>query len=200
MTRKYQPTGVRQKQIIDAARKIIIKHGSEHVTVKRISQEVGISEAAIYRHYKSKREILSFLIDYIGDLLIEEITGSSDSEGMTRLQILDENIKNHFSAIEQRRGIAFQVIAEIISLGDKKLNRKVAQVIENYISHIKTLLDEGVKSGEIRSDIDVEAAALVLFGTVQGIVNIWALNGYNFDVKEKYASLWSVYCRTLTKQ
>jgi AcrR family transcriptional regulator len=197
MTRKYEPTEIRQKQIIDAARKVIIKYGSEHVTVKKIAKEVGISEAAIYRHYKSKSEILSFLIDYIGDLLISEITDPVVSGDTTRLQVLDEVIISHLSSIEQHRGISFQVIAEILSLGDKKLNRKVAQVIDNYIVEIQKLLSDAVKSGEIRSDIDIEAAAFILFGTIQGTVNIWALKGYKFDVQEKYASLWSVYCRAL---
>ena len=41
MVRKYESTEVRQRQIVDAARKVIIKYGSEHVTVKRIAREVG---------------------------------------------------------------------------------------------------------------------------------------------------------------
>ena len=123
MVRKREDTMVRRRQIIDAARKVIIKYGSEHVTVRGIAKEVGISEAAIYRHFKSKRDILSLLADHIEENLVGDITRASTS-GYTPLEILDSVLRSHLSAIEQRRGVSFQVIAEIISLGDKKLNKR----------------------------------------------------------------------------
>jgi AcrR family transcriptional regulator len=192
MPRRYESTEIRQRQIVDAARKVIIKYGSEHVTVKRIAKEVGISETAIYRHFKSKRDILFLLADYIEQSLVEDITKAA-TKNRKPLEVLDEVLVSHLSAIEQRRGIYFQVIAEIISLGDKKLNGKVAHAIESYIACIKDLLIEGVNAGEIRRDIDLDAVAVALFGIVQGLVNIWALNNYNFNPKERYMVLWNIF-------
>jgi AcrR family transcriptional regulator len=199
MVRKYEATEVRQKQIADAARKVIIKYGSEHVTVKRIAKEVGLSETAVYRHFKSKKEVLSLLADHIEESLIGDIIKAS-SEGLSPIETLDHVLKYHLSAIEQRRGISFQVIAEIISLGDKKLNARVSRVIDKYIERLKTLLAEGVKSGEVREDIDLDAAATTLFGIIQGLVNIWALNNYNFDPQEKYSALWRIYREAIAKR
>jgi AcrR family transcriptional regulator len=59
MAAKREKTEVRQQQIIDTARILIFKCGSEYLTVKRIAAEVGISEAAIYRHFTSKKSILA---------------------------------------------------------------------------------------------------------------------------------------------
>ena len=199
MARKYESTKARQRQIIDAARKVIIKYGSEHVTVKRIAKEVGISETAIYRHFKSKRDILSLLVDGIEESLVGDITGAS-REGHTPLEILDSVLRSHLSAIEQRRGISFQIIAEIISFGDKKLNKQVSNATDNYISCLKGLLAEGVKFGEVRDDIDLEAAATVLFGIIQGMVNIWALHSYSFDPQEKYIALWGIFREAVVKR
>ena len=199
MVRKHESTMVRQKQIIDAARKTIIKYGSEHVTVKRIAKEVGFSESAIYRHFKSKRDILSLLADHIEENLLGDITKAT-AEGHTPLEILDTVLRSHLSAIEQRDGISFLVIAEIISLADKKLNAKITGTLNKYISHLKDLLAEGVKAGEVRGDIDLEAAAMVLFGIIQGLVNIWALSNYSFDPEEKYAALWSIFHEAVIKR
>ena len=123
MASKHESTTIRQGQIIDAARKLIIKYGSEHVTVKRIAKQVGISETAVYRHFKCKRDILSLLVDHIEDSLMGDITRATAEGHASSLEILDSVLTSHLSAIEQRRGISFQVIAEIISLGDKKLNK-----------------------------------------------------------------------------
>ncbi len=199
MVRKHESTEVRQGQIVDAARKVIIKYGSEHVTVKRIAKEVGISETAIYRHFKSKKDILSLLADGIEESLVGDITRAS-REGSTPLEILDSVLRSHLSSIEQRRGISFHVIAEIISLGDKKLNGKVSHAIDSYTGCLKNLLAEGVKSGEVREDIDLEAAATVLFGIIQGLVNIWALKNHGFDPQEKYAPLWHIFREAVIKR
>lgn len=196
MVQKHRSTIVRQKQIIDAARKLIIKRGSEHVRVREIAKTVGISEGAIYRHFRSKKDILSLLADHIEDDLVGDITGPS-TEGHSALEALDNVLRSHLSAIEQRRGVSFQVIAEIISLGDKKLNKKISETITKYVGRLKELLAEGVKSGEVRQDIDLEAAAMLLFGMIQGLVNVWALSNYNFDPMTRYEPLWHIFRQTI---
>ncbi len=197
MTQGHKSTHVRKKQIMDAARKLIMRSGSEHVTVRNMAKEVGISEAAIYRHFKSKTEILSFLADSVADGLLHDID-TAGNVGFTSLDIIDEILRTHLSRIEQRRGLSFLVLAEIISFGDKSLNKKVSDNIRIYVDRLKLLLSDGVRAGLISQDVDLEAAALLLFGMIQGLVNIWALSGYKFDLAEKYSELWKVYKRSLT--
>ena len=199
MVQTHKNTAIRKEQIVSAARKLIIKHGSEHITVRAIARAVGISEGAIYRHFKSKRDILSLLADHIEENLVGDIMGAS-AKGHSTLEILDSVLRSHISTMEQRRGISFQIIAEIISFGDKKLNAKVTGTIDKYISCLQDLLSEGVKSGEVRDDIDLEAAATVLFGMVQGLVNIWALSNYSFDPEDKYEPLWRVFREAIVKR
>jgi TetR/AcrR family fatty acid metabolism transcriptional regulator len=198
MVKKRLKSNIRQDQIIDAARKLVVKHGSEHVTVGRIAKEVGISEGAIYRHFKSKSAVLSGLADRISDDLLGDINDHIYTSS-TSLEFLDTVLKNHLSTIQQRKGISFQVIAEIISFGDKKLNKKVSEVINNYVISLKHLLSEGIKTGEVKEDTDIEAAAFLLFGMIQGLVNIWALSNYDFDLEKKYERLWKVFRTSITR-
>lgn len=125
MITQRENTQVRQKQIVSAARRLIVKYGSEHVTVRRMAKEIGVSEGAIYRHFKSKSDVLSFLIDDIEETLIGDIEKNFSKE-LNSLEILENIIIDHISSIQQRKGVSFQVIAEIISLGDKKLNKKIS--------------------------------------------------------------------------
>jgi len=199
MVQKRQATLVRQEQIVDAARKLIIRYGSEHVTVRRIAKQVGISEAAIYRHFKSKRDILSLLVDHIDDDVLRDFTTVSTRE-RSPLEALGSILKGHLSAIQRRRGMSFQVFAEIISLGDKKLNRRVSETIDKYIGCLRGLLCEGIETGEVREDVDPEATATILFGTIQGLVNIWALSNYGFNPQERFEPLWRILCEAIIKR
>jgi len=199
MVQKRKSTGIRKQQIIEAARKLIIKKGSEHLTVRSIAREVNITEAAIYRHFKSKREILSFLMSYISETMLEEID-KRPLDGNVSLEAIHYVLEKHLSEIEQRRGMSFQVIAEILSLGDKKLNKEVSESINKYLDRLKTLLSEAARGGHVEEDLDFDASALLCFGAIQGLVNIWALSNYGFDLTEKYKSLWSVLHRALARR
>ena len=200
MVMKREKTEVRQQQIIDAARVLIFKYGSEYLTVKRIAAEVGISEAAIYRHFKSKKSILAFLLSHIEDVLLSDISPESAGAEPVTLDTIEKIIRNHFSAIDLRKGISFQVIAEIISLGDRKLNKQASQTIDNYISRLKELLTEGGRHGSVRTDINIEAAAVLLFSLIQGLVSIWSLSNSSFKLIEKYTSLWKIYREAVTRR
>ena len=194
---KHQNTSLRRKQIIAALRKLIIEHGSENVTVRRIAREIGISQGAIYRHFKSKREILSFLVDYIEENLIGDVERSNQFKDA--IELLENIMKNHLSAIEQRSGVSFLVIAEIISLGDKKLNKKIFNVLNRYTSLIETIISNGLKTGEIRPDTNPRIAANAFFGMIQGLVTIWALGDYKFNLEQEYNSLWGFFCGAIKK-
>jgi TetR/AcrR family fatty acid metabolism transcriptional regulator len=64
----------RQIQIIEAATKRIDEHGIQDLTIKTLAADLNLSEAALYRHFKSKNEILLGLLTYF----IEEMKGRLD--------------------------------------------------------------------------------------------------------------------------
>ncbi len=193
MIQTRKETSIRRRQIVSAAQKLIIKYGSEHVTVRRMAKEIGVSEGAIYRHFKSKRDILSLLVDETEKILMSDIeesfpTGSS----------LD-NLEKMVTSIQDRKGISFQIIAEIVSLGDKKLNAKVSTVINKYISRIREIFATMASQGMLRQDIDFEAAAIIFFSITQGLATIWALSHYSFDLEEKFKPIWDLFRNAVTR-
>ncbi len=196
---KRKKTEFRQQQIIQIAAKLIFKYGSEHLTVKRIATEIGISEAAIYRHFKSKKSILSFLLSYIQETLVADISRERNSGEVVTLDTIERTLRNHFSAIDLRKGVSFQVIAETVSLGDKNLNKQATRAISHYTAALRELLAEGVKSRTIREDIDLDAAATLLYCMVASLANTWALSNCEFMLVDKYTCLWKIYREAIVR-
>ena len=198
IVRKRQDTVFRQKQIVETLRKIIIKYGSEHVTVRKLAEEIGFSGGALYRHFKSKREVLLFLVDDIRENLIGDIEKAYPIKNP--LELLEKIAGDLLSSIAQRKGVTFLVIAEIISLGDKGLNRKISEVLNSFLDHIKQLISAGIKTGEIRENVDVDMAATAFFGMLQGLVTIWSLSGFSSTLEIKNESMWKFYLEALKKE
>jgi AcrR family transcriptional regulator len=188
--RRRSNTEVRRMQIADAARAVAVRYGSEHVTVRRIAKEIGVSDGALYRHFKSKHDILSLMVERIQEDLVADIQGGA--AGQTPLGILDNALRNHISSIEQRKGVSFQVIAEIISLGDKRLSKQASQALDAYTGRIRDILAKGVESGEMRRDLDPDKAAMLIAAALQGLVSRWALSNYRFNLEQEYGSMWLV--------
>ena len=78
-------------------------------------------------------------------------------------------------------------------MGDKKLNARFYQIVSKYIDILAELIDRGIKSRELRQDIDPQAAAMQLYGMIQGLVNIWTLSNFSFNLVEKYKPLWKMF-------
>ena len=196
--RQKQNTVFRRKQIIGTLRRIIIKYGSEHLTVKKLAEEIGFSGGALYRHFKGKREILFFLVDDIKENLNGDLEKAYPIKNP--LVILEKIARDLLSSIEQRKGATFLVIAEIVSLGDKRLNRKISEVLNSFLAHIKQLILEGIKAGEIREDVDVDMAATTFFGMLQGLVTIWSLNGFPYMLEIQNESMWKFFFEAIKKE
>jgi AcrR family transcriptional regulator len=188
---KHETKTIRRAQIMEAAGKLIVRRGSEHITVKGIAAEVGISEAAIYRHFRSKKDILLLLVDYIGDTLVNDIEDAAFRESNS-LVTLEVALNKHISAIERRHGISFQVISEIISLGDKALNKRAYEVLGKYATRLELVLDQAVKQGVVRETLEIEPTARLISSMVQGLVNTWVLSNYSINLNDAFKEMWNV--------
>jgi AcrR family transcriptional regulator len=185
-------TAIRRKQILEASRGIVVKYGSENVTIRRIANEVGITEGAIYRHFKSKKDVLSGLADLAISDLLQDVAEADISSG-DKLEAISKILDKHLLLIEQRKGASFQVIAEIISFGDKKLNKKIYDGTNLYVDRLREMLALCIDGEKGVQKTDLEAATFILFGMIQGLVNIWTLSNYSFDLHERYSLVWAMY-------
>jgi AcrR family transcriptional regulator len=178
MDRKFMPQKtLRQQAIVDTARKIISSRGIENLTVREIAKELNITDGALYRHFKSKKEIISLLIDDIEETLLVAIKEAA-AKSKEPLKKLESILLLQLSYAEQRKGLTFIVINETLNLKDKELQRKMSGVIDKYLKMIKEILLDGMESGNLRKGLHLKSASIAFFGFVQSLVTLWALSGF----------------------
>ena len=190
MTR--QKTLVRQHQIIEAARNLIAAKGMDGVTIDAIAEEVGLTEGAIYRHFASKHQILSLLVDDIERNLLDTVE-SAQTEGASAVDNLEHILEAHLSDVEGHRAVSFVVIAEAMGFDGTTLAPKVSLMFTRYLELIQAVLDRGIREGSIRPDINANAAATTFFGLIQSTATLWALNGYAGQLAEFRSDMWDIY-------
>ena len=77
--RRFKPD-VRKAQIIEATKELILENGLAWASSLRISKALGISQAALYHHFSSKREILLATLSSIIDDIVTKTTRSRPGE------------------------------------------------------------------------------------------------------------------------
>lgn len=172
---------VSQQKIVNAARSIIITQGMENLTVREIASELGITDGALYRHFKAKKQIISLLIDDIEETLLSVIDEAA-SRTEKPLQKLENIFWSHLSYVEKRKGVSFIVINNILSTKEKVLQNKIYAVINKYLDRIKIILSEGIKNGEFRNNLNLDAASVAFFGIIQCRVTLWGLSDYKYSL------------------
>jgi AcrR family transcriptional regulator len=164
----------------------------ENVTIDAIAEEVGLTEGAIYRHFTSKHQIFSLLIDDIEQNLLNTVRNATE-ESASALKNLERILKAHLSDVEDRRAASFIVITEAMGFDGIGLSPRVALMLTHYLEFVRGVLKDGIREGSIRSDVGVDAAATAFLGLVQSTATLWALNSYSPPLAEQRAQMWSIY-------
>ena len=199
MPTEHLASEVRRHQIVRSARKIVATHGMTFLTIQELAKEVGVSEGAIYRHFKSKDEILLVLIQDIEHNLLDTIAESVQPEDGA-LDHLEQLLQQHFSSIERRNAVSFVVIAESLRFADSQVKQATRQMVESYLEMIDGILKRGVEKGEMDEQVDTKAAALMFFAMIQASVTLWSFSNRAHPLAQHSASLWGIFKRGLTTQ
>ncbi|MEW5745610.1 MAG: TetR/AcrR family transcriptional regulator [Nitrospirota bacterium] len=188
--------GVRRAQIAEAALRIIAQRGVRALTTAALAEEVGISEANLYRHFKNKEEILAETVERIGAGLRENLESAFRSSA-SPLARLKKVFQLHLEYIEKNEGIPRLGFSEEMHIGSKELGEKLLGTITAYRERLEALIKEGKKAGLIKKDIEPHASALMVIGMIQVTIFLWSLSGFSFPLMAEGMKMWDNYERCI---
>lgn len=148
----------RDLEILTIAADLFFKKGYQSVAVDEIGAAAGLSGPAIYRHFKSKGEILAALFDQAIDGTLSA-TGSPLSDPIEDITHL---VHAHARFVIQQHKLASVWIREGRSLPEEHRTR-LARRERSYIARWVTCIQ---RCHPTRSDHDAQLAALTALGTL----------------------------------
>ena len=180
----------RQKQIIDVTISLIAERGIQNLTTKNISEKIGISEAAIYRHFNSKLEILLTLLDnfeYRFNNIIEKIE-TDDSSNLKKLEKFYLSRCKEFAA---NPSISKVIFSEEIFQNEKLLADKVITIMQTHQKTIMYIVSKARENGEITSKIPSEHITRIIMGSLRLTVTKWRMSNFSFDLVDDGTKIWN---------
>lgn len=180
----------RQKEIIDVSIQLISEGGIQALTIKNISDIIGISEPAIYRHFDSKMDILLGVLSYFKNKTKTILDRITDSEVST-IEKLKLIFLEHFKQFTQNPAITAVIFSEEIFQNDKRLSDEVFSIMKLNQDKILSIIKEGQKKEQIRSDVSKEQLALIITGSLRLVVKKWRLSNFSFDLQAEGVKSWN---------
>ncbi len=161
MTRK--PTEIRKVEIKQAILKIISKEGIKSISTKNVAKYTGLSEGAIFRHFKTKKDIIISIIDdvttdMIGDL--KKITNSKLAPNKKLFKFLCSNI----TYLTEHKGITILLFTEASHSDDKEMMTKLNHIFNSQRELVGTIIKEGIDMGIWDKDISIEDITQLYMG------------------------------------
>lgn len=188
----FQTPESRKGDIITSALKIIDQKGVKGLTVARLAQEVGFVESALYRHFKSKRDLVSFILD---NILQDAWNYLSEVEEKTEdsLEALRQLIYLFLSFLEQFPGIFKIIYSDEIYLGDEELQGKIDGIISEIIGFLKKVIQKAIAQKKLKADLDVTVAAMHFLGLIYTAFSYWTIKKRRVPLKKISSELLDQY-------
>jgi AcrR family transcriptional regulator len=174
----------RQKEIITVSLELIAKKGIQGLTIKNLAKKIGFTEAAVYRHYENKIQILIAILDYFREGTNRFFVNEMKSEE-NATQKIEYLFLNHFKTFSETPSLVSVVFAEEIFRNEAVLIEKVAEIMKKNTQILLSIIESGQKKSEIRSDINSHNLAVIIMGSLRMFVKQWQMSDYSFSLTER---------------
>jgi len=167
----------RQIEIMEAATLRIDKFGIQELTIKNLSADLNLSEAALYRHFKSKNEILLGLLTYFILEMNERIAIIIADKEKQPSELLKKIFTSQLSTFAQKPAIVSVIFSEGIFQFNKELSEKVSVMMALMQKNINALIVRGQNGGIYGKLLGADPITTIIMGSMRMVVLKWKLSG-----------------------
>ena len=182
-----QNTETRQKQIKKAVLQIISTKGLGKLSTRNLAEKVGVTEGALFRHFKSKKDIMLSIIDDVKtDLLTqqERIVNSN----LKADEKLFKFLCTHVQYLIKNKGITILLFSEATHMDDKEMKKRLFDILSFQKNCVKRIVKDGIKEGLWDKKINTDNVATLYMGipitlNIELILNKEGFKQENFCLK-----------------
>jgi TetR/AcrR family transcriptional regulator len=188
------PTEERQAEIVAAALRLAREVSPALITTSDIAAAVGITQGAVFKHFATKDGIWLAAMCWVSGNLLVALEAAA-REAASPLAALAAMFDAHIDFVVAHPGVPRLIFHELQRPADSPIKQQVRQLLKAYRKLLRQQLDAAVAAGEVAAAIDLEAAATLFVGVVQGLVMQSMAAGHAASVKSQSRSLFHLYSR-----
>jgi len=167
----------RQIEIMEAATFRIDKFGIQELTIKNLAADLDLSEAALYRHFKSKNEILLGLLTYFILEMNQRIGAIVADKTNHPSELLKQIFSSQLKTFVEKPAIVSVIFSEGIFQFNKELRDKVSAMMALMQKNINAVILRGQNERIYGKLLGADLITTIIMGSMRMVVLKWKLSG-----------------------
>jgi AcrR family transcriptional regulator len=175
---------LRKSEIIACALVLADRLGPDRVTTGAVAQAVGVTQAAIFRHFPTKAALWLAIAEQISGRLAAAWDAAL-AQADTPLGRVFALVASQLSQIEATPAMPMLLFSRELNVENADLRAVFRGRLQVFHGHLLGQIREGQAAGMIRADLAPGDGAVLLTSLVQGLAIRWALGARDFPLAEE---------------
>jgi len=186
----------RRQEILQAFALMLETHPGSRITTAALAAQVGVSEAALYRHFPSKAKMLEGLIEFIEDALFTRITRilSEEPDAERRCRAI---LWLLLSFAERNPGLARLLVGDALQGETDRLRGRIRQLFDRLETQLRLILREWAISQVPAPALGGTAGANLLLAAAEGRINQFVRSEFRALPTAGWEEQWAALERAL---
>ncbi|HCG8199069.1 TPA: nucleoid occlusion factor SlmA [Vibrio parahaemolyticus] len=182
----------RREEILQAlAQMLESAEGASRITTAKLAKQVGVSEAALYRHFPSKARMFEGLIEFIEEALMTRINRILDDEKDTLERI--HMVMHLILAFSERNpGLTRILSGHALMFENERLRERINQLFERIETQLRQILRERkIREGK-SFPVEERILAAQILGQVEGSLNRFVRSDFKYQPTANFDEYWAL--------
>ncbi|MBU1212235.1 MAG: TetR family transcriptional regulator [Alphaproteobacteria bacterium] len=194
MSPRHLPAHERRQRTIEAVVSLAGTMNPSDVTTGAIAEHMSVTQGALFRHFPSKDSIFEAVMQWVAERLLDRVDQAA-SRASSPLSALEAMFTSHIAFAVEYPGVSRMMFGELQRLGPSPAKAVAKELLRCYAARLAGKLDSAKAAGDVRSDTNTQAAALLFIGTIQGLVMQSMISGDLSAAKRSAPDVFRIYRR-----
>ena len=187
----------RKQDILENLALMLQQELSERITTARLAKQVGVSEAALYRHFPSKARMYESLLDFTEESIFTRINQiAADSSNFVGQSYKVSQLILGFAS--KNPGISRLLTGEVFLGEQQRLKDRISQLFDRIELQLKQIHREhAIKNNE--STVDSAAVAKLLTSLIEGKIQQFVRSKFSIDPIDGWDYQWRLLLAGISK-
>lgn len=186
----------RRTQILQALAEMLESSPGARITTAALAKQVGVSEAALYRHFPSKAKMFEGLIEFIEETIFTRINRiiQEESNVITRVEMI---LTLALGFAEQNPGMCRLLTADALAGETERLRVRITQVFDRIETQLKQVLREADLKQGLRPAMGITPCANLLIAIIEGKIRHYVRSEFKVKPMDIWQEQWNVLAQNL---
>ena len=168
-TSRHLPADERRAATVEAVVALAARTNPSDISTTAIARHMGVTQGALFKHFPTKESIFEAVMGWVAEQLLQRVDQAA-RQAPTPLAALEAVFMAHIDFVARHPGVPRLIFGELQKADDTLVKQQVRTLVQRYGQRVRQLLQAGQAAGELDAALNLDAAATLFIGTIQGLV------------------------------